>query len=80
MNDWLKIEDNIFECLKNEHQLTIDSKWSTSYFTIDTKSNKTYFDLILVLQHNLDLDVKRIVSSGVTILDTRGKIQEAKKL
>lgn len=47
MNNWLKIEDNIFECLKNEHQLTIDNKLSTSYFTIDTKSNKTYFDLIL---------------------------------
>ena len=52
MNNWLKIEDNIFECLKNEHQLTIDNKLSTSYFTIDTKNNKNYFDIILDLYTN----------------------------
>jgi hypothetical protein len=51
MTNWLKIEDNIFDCLKNEHQLSIDHKWVTSYFTIDT-NNKNYFDIILDLYTN----------------------------
>jgi nucleotide sugar dehydrogenase len=60
----------------------VELKVGSEIFKIEKElpQNLTYFDLILVLQHNLDLDVKRIVSSGVTILDTRGKIQEAKKL
>ena len=43
-------------------------------------SNLNIFDLILILQHNSDLDIQKIISSGVPILDTRGKIQEAEKL
>jgi hypothetical protein len=46
MKRWLKIEDNIFDCLKNEHQFTIDNSWTSSYFTIDTKNNQSYFDII----------------------------------
>jgi nucleotide sugar dehydrogenase len=43
-------------------------------------SNLSIFDLILILQHNSDLDIQEIISSRVQILDTRGKIQEAEKL
>jgi hypothetical protein len=47
MTTWLKIEDNIFEIIKSEHQFTIDNSWTSSFFSIDTKSNPTYFDIIL---------------------------------
>lgn len=43
-------------------------------------NNLSIFDLILILQHNSDLDIQKIINSGVRILDTRGKIQEAERL
>ena len=60
----------------------VELKVESKVFKIEKElpQNLVDFDLILVLQHNSDLDMKKIVSSGVTILDTRGKIQEAKKL
>ena len=42
--------------------------------------NLEIFDLILILQHNTDLDIQKLLGSGVHILDTRGKISEADKL
>ncbi len=59
-----------------------DLKVDSKIFKIEKElpQNLAEFDLILVLQHHFDLDVKKIVSSGVTILDTRGKIKEAQKL
>lgn len=60
----------------------VELKVESEVFKIEKElpQNLVDFDLILVLQHNSDLDMKKIVSSGITILDTRGKIQEAKKL
>lgn len=51
-------------------------------FKIENKlpNNLSIFDIILILQHNSDLDIQKLVSSGVQILDTRGRIQEAEKL
>ena len=47
MKTWLKIEDNIFEIIKSEHQFTIDNNWTSSFFSIDTKLYPTYFDIIM---------------------------------
>ena len=52
MKPWLKIEDDIFDIIKSEHQLTIDNKWTHSFFTIETKSNPTYFDIIFNYYNN----------------------------
>ena len=59
-----------------------DLKVDSKIFKVEKElpQNLAEFDLILILQHHSDLDVKKIVSSGVTILDTRGKIKEAQKL
>jgi len=59
-----------------------DLKVDSKIFKVEKElpQNLAEFDLILVLQHHFDLDVKKIVSSGVIILDTRGKIKEAQKL
>ena len=59
-----------------------DFKVDSKIFKVEKElpKNLAEFDLILVLQHHFDLDVKKIVSSGVTILDTRGKIKEAQRL
>ena len=42
MNNWIKIESEIFICISNEHQFTIDNQWTTSYFSFDVKSNVNY--------------------------------------
>jgi nucleotide sugar dehydrogenase len=51
-------------------------------FKIENKlpNNLSSFDLILILQHSSDLDTQKLVSSGVQILDTRGRIEESEKL
>jgi hypothetical protein len=42
MNNWIKIESEIFTCISKEHQFTIDNQWTTSYFSFDVKSNPNY--------------------------------------
>ena len=38
------------------------------------------FDLIVILQHHSDLDVHKLIQSGILLFDTRGKIQTSQKL
>jgi len=52
MDKWIKIEDEIFSCVSTEHQFTIDNKWTTSYFSIDLKSNTNYLPKLLHLYEN----------------------------
>lgn len=52
MTSWLKIGEDIIDCIKTEHQFTIDNEWVNSYFTIDCKGNKTYFNIIFDLYNN----------------------------
>ena len=47
MNNWIKIESEIFICISNDHQFTIDNQWTTSYFSFDVKSNVNYLPKIL---------------------------------
>ena len=49
MTSWLKIGEDIIDCIKTEHQFTIDNEWVNSYFTIDCKRNKTYFNIFTLL-------------------------------
>lgn len=51
MKNWIKIGDDIIECVKSEHQFTIDNKLTTSHFTIDIKGNN-YFNIIFDLYDN----------------------------
>ena len=51
MKNWIKIGDDIIECIKSEHQFTIDNKLTTSHFTIDIKGNN-YFNVIFDLYDN----------------------------
>lgn len=37
---WLKINNDIINIIDSEHQLSIDGKWVTSYFTIDSKESE----------------------------------------
>jgi len=52
MGAWLKIGDNIIDCIKSEHQFTVDDKWVNSHFTIDIKNNSIYFNIIFDLYNN----------------------------
>lgn len=38
------------------------------------------FDIIVILQHHSDLDVHKLIQSGILLFDTRGKIQTSQKL
>ena len=52
MNNWIKIESEIFICISNEHQFTIDNQWTTSYFSFDVKSNINYLPKFLNYYEN----------------------------
>ena len=52
MNNWIKIEGEIFISISNEHQFTIDNQWTTSYFLFDVKSNVNYLPKFLNYYEN----------------------------
>ena len=52
MTSWLKIGEDIIDCIKSEHQLSIDNEWVNSYFTIDCRRNSIYFNIIFDLYNN----------------------------
>jgi hypothetical protein len=52
MNNWIKIESEIFTCISNDHQFTIDNQWTTSYFSFDVKSNLNYLPKLLNYYEN----------------------------
>jgi len=74
------IENNINFVIHDSYVNEI--KIVSNIFKIENKvpNDLSNFDLILILQHNSDLDTQKLVSSGVQILDTRGRIKEAEKL
>jgi nucleotide sugar dehydrogenase len=74
------VENKINFVIHDSHVNEI--KIISKIFKIENKlpNNLSAFDLILILQHNSDLDTQKLVSSGVQILDTRGRIEEAEKL
>jgi UDP-N-acetyl-D-glucosamine dehydrogenase len=74
------VENKINFVIHDSHVNEI--KITSKIFKIENKlpNNLSAFDLILILQHNSDLDTQKLVSSGVQILDTRGRIEEAEKL
>jgi hypothetical protein len=52
MKPWFKVGEDIIDCIKTDHQFTIDNEWVNSYFTIDLKYNNTYFNIIFDLYNN----------------------------
>ena len=50
--NWIKIESEIFNCISNDHQFTIDNQWTTSYFSFDVKSNINYLPKLLNYYEN----------------------------
>jgi hypothetical protein len=52
MDKWFKIEDDIFISVSNEHQFTIDNKWTTSCFTMNIKYNPNYLIKLIHFYEN----------------------------
>jgi len=52
MKPWFKVGEDIIDCIKTDHQFTIDNEWVNSHFTIDIKYNNTYFNIIFDLYNN----------------------------
>lgn len=66
MNNWIKIESEIFICISNEHQFTIDSQWTTSYFSFDVKSNPNYLpNLINYYENKISFNWEDKKSRGI---------------
>jgi hypothetical protein len=74
MNNWIKIESEIFICISNDHQITIDNQWTTSYFSFDVKSNINYLPKFLnyydnKISFNWEDNKSRGIGSSIKFFD-----------